>query len=47
MFTINHRVVHALMGLVYLSSCGGLSKTVIGAAMFVLYMVLVWKEGDC
>lgn len=45
MFAINHRIVHALMGLVYLSSCGGVSKTVIGGAMFVLYMLLVWDGG--
>lgn len=41
MFTINHRVVHALMGVAYLSAFGGVSKTAVYIAMFALYMLLV------
>ena len=44
MFTLDHRIVHALMGLTYLASCGGMSKTLIGGAMFVFYMLLALER---
>lgn len=46
MFTINHRIVHALMGFVYLSSCVDVPKDLVSLSLFFLYMLLVADRGD-